>query len=68
MAVNNVFWSGGEGYDIHVLAGTTSRTLDDLLAIDHGTPSTVAFANAMPVGVATTVFGPEFAGHLPPME
>src|ERR1051325_9393486 len=45
MAVNQVFWNNGEGYDIHVVAGASSRTLNDLLGIEHGNPPFFIRAN-----------------------
>jgi hypothetical protein len=62
MAVNDVFWSGSEAYDIHVVAGATSRTLDDLLAINHGPlPGADVWANTPPAGV-TVRFHPAIVG------
>ncbi len=49
MALTSVFWSRGFDFDIHVVRGTTSRRLDDLLAL---TDSVVGsrFANNLPPG------------------
>jgi hypothetical protein len=63
MAVHNVFWSGGEGFDIHVVAGASSRALNTLLAVTHGAPPQSVFANNLPAGI-TAAFRPEFNGAL----
>jgi hypothetical protein len=60
MAVNFIFWSGDAGYDIHVVAGTTSSPLNVGLAINHGSPAVnVGATGALPAGVTFT-FRPAF--------
>src|SRR6266567_329149 len=63
MAVNFIFWSGNEGTDIHLVAGATSRTLNDLLVINHDTPGTDDFATH-PLPHVTVSFAANFAGTL----
>ena len=63
MAVNFIFWNGNEGTDIHLVAGATSRTLNDLLAINHGTPGTNDIATH-PLPQVTVSFAANFVGTL----
>ena len=70
MAVTSAFWNfidgGFEGYDVHVLKGQTSRTLNDLLKIKDGVEPNATFKLASedgghPFGTTTRFFG-EFDG------
>ncbi|HEV8449165.1 MAG TPA: hypothetical protein VGQ44_20220 [Gemmatimonadaceae bacterium] len=64
MAVNFTYWLGENGYDIHVVAGTTSPSLLPALAINHGTPAVnVAATGPLPAGV-TVAFQAAFNGAL----
>ena len=50
-AVANVYFNGGRDFDMHVVRGTTSRTLnDDLVAEDDAVPSKAVFTNNLPAG------------------
>jgi hypothetical protein len=64
MAVNFILWDdNNEAADIHLVAGATSRTLNDLLKINHGTPATAVFATSPPPNV-TVSFAANFVGTL----
>src|SRR5690348_15575771 len=61
MASTEIFWNGGAGYDIHVLAGETSPSLLDLLVIKEDTsPPRLSFASHPPADVASITFTPNF--------
>jgi hypothetical protein len=70
MAITSAFWNfidgDFEGYDIHLLTGETSRTLNDLLKIKDGVEPTATFKLASedgghPFGTTTRFLG-EFSG------
>ncbi|MEP6733161.1 MAG: hypothetical protein ABJE10_21135 [bacterium] len=59
MAVTDVFWNGGGGFDIHVFPGAPVQPLDALLVVSVG--GVDHFANALPAGVTVHFIG-EFEG------
>jgi hypothetical protein len=62
MAVNYIYWSDGTGYDVHVVAGSTSPPLGGGLGINHGAPAVdIAATDPLPAGVTVT-FRPAFNG------
>src|SRR5262249_10275693 len=61
VASSEIFWNGGAGYDIHVLAGETSPSLLDLLVIkEDTTPPRLSFASHPPADIASISFTPNF--------
>jgi hypothetical protein len=61
VAVNFIFWAGQGATDIHLVAGVTSRTLNDLLVINLG--ATAVFGTTPPPSV-TVSFTANFIGTL----
>jgi hypothetical protein len=59
VTIDAVFWSGNEGFDLHVFPSAPAQPLDSLLGVTvNGTPH---FAKNLPAGV-TVQFIAEFAG------
>jgi len=55
MAVNFILWNDESGYDVHVVAGSTSPALDADLRINHGTPPVeISATDPLPTGVSIT--------------
>ena len=64
MAVNFIFWNGNQATDIHLVVGATSRTLNDLLVINHETPGKNDFALPPLPHDVTVNFTANFVGIL----
>jgi hypothetical protein len=64
VAVTGIRWAPNEGFDIHVLRGTTSRRLDEILELvrDGGQDPVLASAQNLPADVDGVKFEPNFFG------